>query len=211
VFFSRWLLRVLPRPVVNQNKGACPLSSPPRVVNQNKGACPLSSPALAASDFTLGLQTGVTVNGGAPQTVGNVTGVNLSVSNPSGDGMTWVVTFSGAGIEGGSLANGVYDITVNTGSITSQASPAQTAQARGIDVFARMFGNATGQTTVDGVTTPTVNGTALTLLENEFDASPSQTAYKEAYFDELGGGTEQINGTDLTLVENNFNNATRRS
>jgi large repetitive protein len=157
---------------------------------------------LTASDFTIAVHSGTTTPTG---TLSLGTKPTLNVSNPSGDGVTWLVTFSGSGVAGGSIANGVYDITANTGSITSLANPTQTAQARATDTFARLFGNATGQTTAGGVTTLTVNGTALTLLENEFDAAPGQMAYKEAYFDVTGGGTNQINGTDLTLGENNFN------
>jgi hypothetical protein len=37
---------------------------------------------------------------------------SISCSNPSGDGKTWLVTFTGSDIYGGSLPNGVYDLTV---------------------------------------------------------------------------------------------------
>jgi hypothetical protein len=158
--------------------------------------------ALAASDFSLGLQGGVSVNGGAGQTVGNTTGVNLSVSNPSGDGMTWVVTFSGTGIEGGSLTDGVYTLLANTASITSAANSSQTAQARASDVFAELFGSVAGEVTSADNSTTTVKAANANACQAEIGFVPGELGY-QAYFDASGGGTHAIDASDLQKVEAN--------
>jgi autotransporter-associated beta strand protein len=155
---------------------------------------------LTASDFTLGLQTGVSVNGGPGQTVGNTTGVNLSVSNPSGDGVTWVVTFSGTGITAGSLTNGVYTMLANTSLITSQANPTQTAQARATDTFARLFGSVAGEITSQGSTTITVKAANANACQAEIGLIAGEPGY-QAYFDASGAGTRSINASDLQKVE----------
>jgi fibronectin-binding autotransporter adhesin len=155
---------------------------------------------LTASDFTLGLQSGVSVNGGAGQTVGNTTGVNLTVTNPSGDGMTWVVGFSGTGITAGSLSNGVYTMLANTNLITSMANPTQTAQARSTDTFARMFGSVAGDVTVSNNTTITVKAANANAAQAEIGLLPGAPNY-EAYFDASGAGTRSINASDLSKVE----------
>jgi fibronectin-binding autotransporter adhesin len=155
---------------------------------------------LTASDFTLGLQSGVSVNGGAGQTVGNTTGVNLTVSNPSGDGMTWVVGFSGTGITAGSLSNGVYTMLANTSLITSMANPTQEAQARSTDTFARMFGSVAGEVTVSNSTTVTVKAANANSCQAEIGLLPGAPTY-EAYFDASGAGTRSINASDLSKVE----------
>jgi predicted outer membrane repeat protein len=155
---------------------------------------------LTASDFTLSLQSGVSVNDGAGQTVGNTTGVDLSVSNPSGDGLTWVITFSGSGITGGSLTNGVYTILANTSLITSQANSTQTAQARATDTFARMFGSVAGEVTVSNSTTITVKAANANACQAQIGLLPGEPNY-EAYFDASGAGTRSINASDLSKVE----------
>jgi hypothetical protein len=155
---------------------------------------------LTASDFTLGLQAGVSVSGGAGQMVGNTTGVSLSVSNPSGDGMTWVVAFSGAGVTGGSLTNGVYTISANTGSITSLANATQTAQARATDTFARLFGSVAGDVTSNNNTTVTVKAANANACQAEIGLLAGEPNY-QAYFDASGGGARSINASDLQKVE----------
>ena len=39
--------------------------------------------------------------------------VPFTLSNPSGDGRSWVFTFTGGDLENGSLPDGIYDLTVD--------------------------------------------------------------------------------------------------
>ena len=71
---------------------------------------------LEAGAFTIGLQTNVSVDFGAGQTIGTLPTLNWS--SPDG-GTTWIVTFSGAGVAGNSIANGVYNITLNNTAVTA--------------------------------------------------------------------------------------------
>jgi hypothetical protein len=66
--------------------------------------------------------------------------------NPSADGSSteWAVTFSGNGITGGSIGNGVYDISINDAAVTSDANPAAIVQTRPADTFFRLFGDING-------------------------------------------------------------------
>ena len=72
--------------------------------------------------------------------------LNWAALNPNVDGSSsqWVVTFSGAGVTGGSIADGVYDVTLNAAAVTSDANPSVSAQPRPMDTFYRLFGDAQG-------------------------------------------------------------------
>ena len=85
----------------------------------------------------------IAVHAGQSGTAPPLTWTALS---PAADGSStqWAVTFSGAGVTGGSIANGVYDITMNAAAITSDANPAVTSQARSTDTFYRLYGDLTG-------------------------------------------------------------------
>jgi hypothetical protein len=65
---------------------------------------------LASGAFTIALHANVTVNGVGGQTVGTLPTLRWQTSD---GGRTWVLTFSGAGVVGGSIADGVYDLTLN--------------------------------------------------------------------------------------------------
>jgi hypothetical protein len=96
----------------------------------------------AASAFGIAVHAGQT---------GAVPTLNWAAINPNSDGSStqWVVTFSGAGVVGGSIANGVYDITFNAAAVTSDANPAVAAQSRPTDTFYRLFGDSTGDMRVN--------------------------------------------------------------
>src|SRR5262249_8735721 len=74
--------------------------------------------------------------------------VNLMVT-PSADHTAFVITFSGAGIIGGSLADGRYTLTVHHDKVheTSALGLAMTADAT--EQFFRLFGDANGDGKVD--------------------------------------------------------------
>src|SRR5262249_8784180 len=71
--------------------------------------------SLAAGAFSIGLTANVAVNGTSGQTVGTLP--TLSWSTPD-NGLTYFVTFSGNGVVNGSIADGVYDITLDHTKVT---------------------------------------------------------------------------------------------
>jgi hypothetical protein len=144
---------------------------------------------LGSGAFSIALHPDITVGSSTDQTRGTLP--TLTWASPDG-GTTWVVTFSGSGVAGGSIANGVYDITLNASDVSPNSGDA-TMGANQTDTFYRLFGALTGNATV--------NGTDLTLVENGFDKTSTESGFWTA-FDLTDTG--QINGTDLTLVENNF-------
>jgi sugar lactone lactonase YvrE len=95
------------------------------------------------------------------------TAPTLNWSTPDG-GITWIVTFSGASVIGNSIANGVYDITLNPTAVTSQAHPTATITPRATDTFYRLYGDYNG----DQVVNATDNlhfKTAITTYNPIFD------------------------------------------
>src|SRR5262249_38519362 len=95
--------------------------------------------SLGSGAFTIALHANVTVDGTDGQTVGPVP--SLSYASPDG-GITWVVTFSGNGVVNGSIADGVYDITLNHAQVSDDAG--QVLAADQVDTFFRMFGDTHG-------------------------------------------------------------------
>ncbi len=101
---------------------------------------------LGAGAFTIGLQPNVTVNGNPGQTAGTLP--TLIWASPDG-GTTWVVTFSGAGVQGNSIANGVYDITLNNAAVTANGGSG-TLTPQSALTFYRLFGDISGTGSVTG-------------------------------------------------------------
>ncbi|HET6248148.1 MAG TPA: Calx-beta domain-containing protein, partial [Tepidisphaeraceae bacterium] len=66
----------------------------------------------------------------------------------NGASTQWVVTFSGSGVSSGSIANGVYAITINAASVTGETGGLALAAGR-TDTFWRLFGDYGGQQTVN--------------------------------------------------------------
>ena len=69
-------------------------------------------------------------------------GTSLAWANPAGDGRTWVVTFSGTPIVGGSLADGVYDLRVVASAVHSGPGTAMAADYA--TKFHRLFSDSDG-------------------------------------------------------------------
>jgi hypothetical protein len=80
----------------------------------------------------------------AAETVGTLPTLNWSTPD---DGTTWIVTFGGSGVVGGSIANGVYDITLDDSLITP-VSGDDIMSADAVTTFYRLFGSTTGDETV---------------------------------------------------------------
>jgi hypothetical protein len=77
--------------------------------------------------------------------IGTAPTLDWSAINPDAQGGStqWVVTFSGAGVVGGSIANGVYDITPDMTKVTVEANASGTVLLRPTDTFYRLFGDVT--------------------------------------------------------------------
>lgn len=141
-----------------------------------------------ANAFAIALHAGQT---------GTVPTLNWVAINPSADGSTsqWGVTFSGAGVVGGSIADGVYDITLNAAAVTSDANPAIASQTRATDTFYRLYGDVTGS--------EHVNNVDYNLFLASYNLKPGQPGYQAA-LDSTGSGAK-ISNTDYNLFLANYN------
>ena len=119
---------------------------------------------LAATNaFTIGVHAGQ---------IGTAPTLNWTAINPdAGGGSTqWVVTFSGNGVAGKSIANGIYDITLNGAAVSVEGNPSATVASRPTDTFYRLFGDSNG----DGVVNAADNfklKAALTTYNSIFDSN----------------------------------------
>jgi predicted outer membrane repeat protein len=144
--------------------------------------------SLAAGAVTIALHPNVTVNGVGGQTVGTVPTVSFSSSD---GGVTWVVTFSGNGVIAGSIADGVYDVTLNAADVTDAAG--QVLSADRTDTFYRLYGDTQGH--------QRVNATDYSAFVGAFGSRSGQSAYL-ACLDYDGNG--RINAVDYSAFVGNF-------
>ena len=102
--------------------------------------------AYPATAFSLTLKS-FTDNGVAGSMVGDAT-TTVTATNPSGDGITWVLLFSGGTTEpvtGGSIGDGDYYLNLAAGSVAAAASPSTTnAASFQQNSFYRLFGDTFG-------------------------------------------------------------------
>jgi hypothetical protein len=144
--------------------------------------------SLATGAFTIALHQNVTVNGASGQAVGTLP--TLNYSSPDG-GVTWVVSFSGAGVVNNSIADGVYDLTLNHAAVSD--SQGQALAADRTDTFFRLYGDANG----DG----TVNNTDTFKVKSSFLKNAGDAGYL-AYLDYNGDGT--VNNSDTFQLKKRF-------
>jgi hypothetical protein len=144
--------------------------------------------SLAAGAVTIALHQNVTVNGVSGQAVGTLP--TLGYSSPDG-GVTWVVTFSGNGVVNNSIADGVYDITLNHAAVSDAQGQALAADRT--DTFFRLYGDTNG----DG----TVNNTDTFKFKSTFLKNVGDAGYL-AYLDYNGDGT--ANNTDAFQLKKRF-------
>ena len=71
-----------------------------------------------------------------------------SIANPSADGRTYVLAFSGTGIVAGSLMDGIFDLTVSASLVVDANGQTLSGGSRTY-IFRRLFGDVTGNGTVD--------------------------------------------------------------
>jgi uncharacterized repeat protein (TIGR03803 family) len=126
--------------------------------------------------------------------VGTVPSLAWAALNPNSDGSStqWAVTFNGASVVGNSIANGGYDITLNSASVTSDANSAATIETRPVDTFYRLFGDING----DG----RVNNADYAAFLNTNGLKSGQTGFNAA-FDSNGDG--RVNNLDYGAFLNN--------
>ena len=148
---------------------------------------------LAATNaFTFGVHSG--------QTGSTTTTLIWTAINPDSNGAStqWAVTFSGTDVTpGGSIADGVYDITLNTAAVTSEAHPTATTTARATDTFYRLYGDALG----NAASGQKISNTDYNLFLSTFGLKSGATGYL-AYFNE--DGNTKIDNTDYNIFLSNF-------
>jgi len=93
----------------------------------------------------------VTLEAGAMTLVrrGGGEAFTLVVTNENGDGRTYTLRFSGGGITGGSLADGVYDLVVHAALVRNARGG--TLEEDQTLTFHRLFGDSNGDRTVDAL------------------------------------------------------------
>ena len=127
---------------------------------------------LGAGAITMDVNSGYTGTAGSvPDTISY---------NTIDDGHTWLVTFSGANVTGNSIADGVYDITLNASAVTADVGSATLAASQ-TDTFFRLFGDSNGDASV--TSRPDVQNFAAA-----FGTSNTSSAYL-AYFDYNADGS----------------------
>jgi hypothetical protein len=128
------------------------------------------------------------------------TGPNAGTSTPTWNysspdgGFTWVVTFSGTNVTGNSIANGEWQIVLDSSKVTASVGTG-TMAASETDKFYRLFGDSVGNSH------HRVNATDNTPWQNTVGSTSTQSAFL-AYFDVNDDG--RINATDNTVWQNDL-------
>ncbi len=118
--------------------------------------------------------------------------VAVVATNPSGDGVTWLLTpQAGPLFDGNSLADGVYTLRVTAGGVTNGLG--QPMAEDYVAGFHRFFGDSDGDGDVDAVD--------LGRFGQAFGKTAGQAGY-QAYFDSDGDG--DVDAIDLGRFRSNF-------
>jgi hypothetical protein len=124
---------------------------------------------LGTSAFGIAFTSGVTLTGATDSNFDSAL-PTLQWSNPLGDGKTWVVTFSGTSVVGNSIADGVYNITVNASQVTASG---QTMGSSVSKTFIRLFDSTTG----NGQVASRPDYSAIVAADNASYGQASYVAY----------------------------------
>ena len=141
----------------------------------------------AANAFSISVHAG---QGGTLPTALTWTALN---ANSDGSSTQWAVAFSGAGVSGGSIADGVYDITLNAAAVTSDANSSVTVQPRAADTFYRLFGDTQG--------TGKVTTADYTAFLSTYGLKSTDPAYLGYFADD---GTTKIDNADYNVFLGNY-------
>jgi hypothetical protein len=76
-------------------------------------------------------------------------GATIVVTQADVDGKVWTITFTGAGLEAGSLADGVYDVSIDQTQVAD--SFAQVGTGTSSVMFHRLFGDSDGDRDTDAL------------------------------------------------------------
>jgi hypothetical protein len=139
---------------------------------------------VASGGFTIAVHSGGNAGGTAP---------TLAFASPDG-GITWVVTFTGSGVNGNSIANGAYDITLDHTKITANSGGGSLATSD-TETFYSLYGDTVGNGHMR------VNGTDVATLNGTFGLRSNQSGFL-AYLDSNDDG--RVNGTDLAAFNGDF-------
>ncbi len=146
-----------------------------------------SEPVFAAAGaFT------IAVHGGQVGTVPTLTWTALS---PAADGSStqWAVTFTGSGVIGNSIGDGVYDLTMNAAAVTSAAAGVA-LQTRATDTFSRLYGDYTGA--------GRVNAADYNYFLSTYGLKSTASAYLAAF--DHGGVGGKIDASDYNYFLANY-------
>jgi hypothetical protein len=147
-------------------------------VTINDGSAQRSS----VSSVTVTFDQPVTLNPGAIQLFrrDGLLAPAVSIANPSGDGRTYLLTFSGGGMSGGSLPDAIYNVVVTASAVIAQSTFAQPMPnpSRTFS-FLRLYGDATGDGDVDAAD--------VALFRTTLGKSAGDPGYL-SYFDFDGNG-----------------------
>ena len=125
----------------------------------------------------------------APGKTGTQPSVNLSTSD---GGLTYTITFSGAGVNHGSIADGVYRLTIAASAVTDQTGIHPSADIT--KDFLRLFGDVTGE--------GNVNNSDLFVMRSAFNTTTGNPSY-QSDLDYNADGF--INNSDLIQFRSRFN------
>ncbi len=119
--------------------------------------------------LTVTFTTAVTASPGAFEVTRQGGGDAALVVTPSKNLKTYVITFTGAGIVGGSLEDGLYTLTIHHSDIHETSSLALAMTADTTEKFFRLFGDANG----DGQ----VNSDDLAVFRSTYKKKSGQAGY----------------------------------
>ena len=142
---------------------------------------------LGSGAISLGVHSGVTGTANA------VSAPNVIYATPDG-GYTWIATFvtgNGATVSANSIADGVYDITLNNSAVAAVAGSGSLASSR-TDTFWRLFGDFTGAATV--------NTTDRVRFNAAYASMAGAANFFAAFDDGVSGGSISGNITNTDRI-----------
>lgn len=146
--FTSGSLAISPTPILVENMAP---PAPMGMLMLNDGSAQRSK----VSDVSLVFDAPVKFNNVSPFTVvrrnpdGSTQNMGYRYSNPSGDHRTFVLDLTGVPYTGGSLANGVYEVTVKPGAVHNYWLRSLASQSAMTYTFGRLFGDGDGNLRVD--------------------------------------------------------------
>ena len=120
--------------------------------------------------FSIVLHANATINGVTGQTEGTLPGLNWSTSD---GGLSYVVTFNGAGVVNNSIADGIYDLRLDSTKVHDVVN--QTLATDYVFAFFRLYGDFNGDGTVNNADSFQFSKAFNEGIDRERDISRSLT------------------------------------